>query len=174
VGSVRVDPRIRLKCAGLHADSEIEMSELDATVFQRYADYLWRRAGGIVQRWTVGGALLGSALGGVMLTSWAHWPVPHREAYLLIALGAVSGAVLGRSLARTRALGLLLQAQLAQHQLEFERSTLARASAPRQVEAPRLAVLSPPYLPLGAPPVSVGAPVEHESYGWAGLDPSAS
>lgn len=163
------------------------MAELDASVFQHYAEYLWRRAGGIVLRSTFGCALVGSVLGSVMLTSWAHWPVPHREAYLLIALGAVSGAFLGRSIGASRALGLRLQAQLAQHQLEFERSTLARTAAGTQVEAARPAVVPSPYLPTDLPPVSAVEPLPTaapaaapassalaEGYGWAALDPSTS
>lgn len=168
------------------------MREPDAAVFHRYAEYLWRRAGGIVLRWTVAGALLGAVLGAVMLTSWAHWPVPHREAYLLIVLGAVSGCVLGRSVGKTRALGLLLQAQLAQHQLEFERSTLARAAvATAEGEQERMRETPPapalPYVPVGVPPVSAPTPAEPELesesesgvpegevYGWAAIEPVGS
>ncbi|MGH3049662.1 MAG: hypothetical protein ACRDLK_05855, partial [Gaiellaceae bacterium] len=101
------------------------MSDLDPTIFQRYSDHLLTRAGSVVTRWTVAGALLGAVAGGVQLTPWANWPVPHREAYLLIALGAVAGAVLGRAIGSRRATGLRLQALLARHQLAFEQSTLA-------------------------------------------------
>lgn len=149
------------------------MDERDAAVFHRYAEYLWRRAGGIVLRWTVGGALLGGILGSVMLTSWANWPLHHRQAYLLVVLGAVAGCVLGRSLGTTRAMGLRLQAELAQHQLQFERSTLARAA---EVEETKTPVAVPPYVPAGVPPVSAAAPAEPaaEPYGWAAIEPAAS
>jgi hypothetical protein len=152
------------------------VGELEATVFQRYAEYLWRRAGGIVLRWTIGGALAGAGLGAVMLTSWAHWPVPHREAYLLVLLGAVSGAFLGRSQGRTRALGLQLQAQLAAHQLEFERMTLARVAASEAAQAPKPtpAVVRPPaYVPVGVPPVSHVEPAP-AGYGWDALETAGS
>lgn len=148
------------------------MDDRDAAVFHRYAEYLWRKAGGIVVRWTIGGAVLGGVLGSVMLTPWANWPVPHRQAYLLVALGALAGCVLGRSLGTTRAMGLRLQAELAQHQLQFERSTLARAAAEsEEKKAPPAA--PPPYVPAGVPPVSAPAAAEPaaDGYGWAAIEP---
>ena len=171
------------------------MVEPDAAIFHQYAEYLWRKAGRIVARWAVAGALVGGALGAVMLSPWAHWPLEHRTAYLLVALGAISGAVLGRSIGATRALGLRLQAQLAQHQLHFERSTLAQHQ-----ERPGPAA-SPPYVPAGTPPVSAaGRPVSAppvsaamdfasagpplasaaagsqpaEGYGWRAIEPTVS
>jgi hypothetical protein len=151
------------------------MDDRDAAVFHRYAEYLWRKAGGIVLRWTIGGAVLGAVLGSVMLTSWANWPLHHRQAYLLVALGALAGCVLGRSLGTTRAMGLRLQAELAQHQLQFERSTLARAAAEVEAEqAPRAA--PPPYVPVGVPPVSAATAAEPAAngYGWAAIEPVGS
>lgn len=151
------------------------MGEPDAAVFHRYAEYLWRRAGGIVTRWTISGAALGGVLGSIMLTSWANWPIPHRQAYLLVVLGTLAGCVLGRSLGVTRAMGLRLQAELARHQLEFERSTLARAAAAE--EAKRRPVVAPqPYVPVGAPPVSASAPSEPaaDGYGWAAFEAASS
>lgn len=146
------------------------MDERDAAVFHRYAEYLWRRAGGIVQRWTIVGAALGALLGSVMLTSWANWHVSHHQALLVVALGGIAGCVLGRSLGTTRAMGLRLQAELAQHQLQFERSTLERAEA-AEARPPAPAAL--PYIPVGAPPVSIPAPAEAaEAYGWAAFEPT--
>lgn len=164
------------------------MTEHDDAIFHRYAEYLWQRAGGMVARWIAWGAVLGAALGSVMLTSWANWPLSHRHVYLLVALGAVAGGFLGRSLGGKRALGLRLQAQLAQHQLRFERSTLERTAAiaaarPGQVEPARPearevevpVVAAPPYVPAGAPLVSAldaaVSPAPPESYGWAGIEP---
>lgn len=150
------------------------MGEPDAAVFHRYAEYLWRRAGGIVMRWTCGGALLGGVLGSVMLTSWANWPLPHRQAYLLVVLGALAGCVLGRSLGVTRAMGFRLQAELARHQLEFERSTLARVAEAEEAKQ-RPVATALPYVPVGAPPVSAFAPPAQaaaEGYGWAAMEPS--
>jgi hypothetical protein len=148
------------------------MDDRDAAVFHRYAEYLWRRAGGVVLRWTVAGALVGVLMGSVMFTSWANWPVHHRQVFLLVVLGAVAGSVLGRSLGVTRAMGLRLQAELAQHQLQFERSTLARAA--EAVEQKTQQSTPPPYVPVGAPPVSVTPPLEPvaEAYGWAAIEPS--
>jgi hypothetical protein len=149
-----------------------EMNDSDAVVFHRYAEYLWQKAGGIVLRGTIAGAVVGGALGSVMLTSWANWPVHHRQVYLVIALGALAGCVLGRSLGWSKATGLRLQAELAQHQLQFERSTLARAAEEKTPPAPL------PYVPVGAPPVSVAArepaPAEPvgEVYGWAAMEPA--
>lgn len=145
------------------------MDDRDAAVFHRYAEYLWRRAGGIVQRWTAVGALVGALLGSVMFTSWANWPVHHRQVWLVVVLGALAGCILGRSLGVTRAMGLRLQAELAQHQLQFERSTLARAADHKATSS-----VPPPYVPVGVPPVSVAPPAEPaaEAYGWAAMEPT--
>jgi hypothetical protein len=150
-----------------------QMDDRDAAVFHRYAEYLWRRAGSVVTRWTISGAFIGGVLGSVMLTSWANWPVPHRQAYLLVALGTLAGCVLGRSLGTTRAMGLRLQAELAQHQLQFERSTLARAADAEQWRKAPAATL-PPYVPVGVPPVSAVSTAEPvaEAYGWAAIEPT--
>jgi len=147
------------------------MAEPDAAVFHRYAEYFWRRAGGIVLGWTIAGTVVGGTLGSVMLTSWANWPLHHRQAYLVVALGAIAGCVLGRSIGVTRALGFRLQAELAQHQLAFERSTLERTAT---VEAAKQSPAAPPYVPAGVPPVSAAAPPEPvaEAYGWAAMTPA--
>jgi MFS family permease len=152
------------------------MGDQDAAIFHRYAEYLWRRAGGIVVRWTSAGALLGAALGAVMLTPWGDWPLSRREVYLVIALGAVSGGFLGRSMGATKALGLRLQAELAQHQLQFERFALAQGQMLPEPRRPAA------YAPSGAPPVSAPEPFEAEvpvdllpaSYGWHAIEPAAS
>lgn len=152
------------------------MGEHETAVFHRYAEYLWRRAGGIATRWTIAGTVAGAGLGAVMLTSWAHWPVPHRQAYLLVALGAIAGCVLGRSIGVAKALGLRLQAQLAQHQLEFERMTLALVAASQKASEP-VTVSPAPYVPAGVPLVSAAAPVEAEpedEHGWGAIEPLAS
>ncbi len=165
---------------------ETGLVEQDAAIFHRYAEYLWRRSSGVLVRWTAVGALLGAALGAVMLTPWADWPLPRREVYLLVALGAVAGGFLGRSLGLGRALGFRLQAQLAQHQLQFERSTLGRAAPVAATPSPEPAThsetpaaVAAPYVPVGAPLVSaafdaavVASPLD--DYGWAGIEPSGS
>ena len=133
------------------------MAERDS-VFHRYTAYLARRAGGIVIRWTLVGGVLGGLLGSVTLTHWATWPVSHRQAYLVAALGVVCGAFLGRALGSGRAQMTLFQAQLAQHQLEFERRLLAVGAAvaaqPQQQSQPE-----PVSEPVPAPaPVAVPEP----------------
>jgi len=152
------------------------MGEPDAAIFHRYAEYLWQRAGAIVARWTTAGALLGAALGAVMLSPWADWPLSRREVYLVIALGAITGGFLGRSMGAAKALGLRLQAELAQHQLQFERYALSRGQVSPEPSAPV------PYVPSGAPPVSGVEPVAADpapaspgaSYGWQAIEPAAS
>lgn len=132
------------------------MSELDPTVFQRYAEYLGRRASSCVTRWTAAGALAGLALGSVFLTSWADWPIPRPQAFLVPLLGAAAGAVLGFKVGNGRAVGLRLQAQLAQHQLHFERTALAGRVATATVPTAAPTPLAPAPV---EPPVSAGPPV---------------
>ncbi len=134
------------------------MAQRDASVFHRYTAFLARRAGRIVLRWTVLCGLLGGLLGAVTLSSWADWPVSHRQAYLVTLLGAVSGAFLGRAIGSGRAQMSLFQAQLARHQLEFERRLL-------EVGAMVVALQQQP--PVEAPPApealtQPGAPAELE------------
>ena len=156
------------------------VDERDTAVFHRYAEYLWRRAGGIVMGWTIAGAVFGAVLGSVMLTPWANWPLHHRQAYLLVVLGLVAGCFLGRSVGTTKAMGLRLQAELAQHQLQFERTTLARVAAEAGAAKTPPAAPPPPYVPVGVPPVSAAAPAEPaaepaaEPYGWAAIEPVGS
>lgn len=146
---------------------EIPVSELDPAVLEEYAAHLERKAGAVVARWTAAASLVGAGLGAVALTSWASWPVPHREAYGLVLLGAVAGAVLGRSLGGKRSRSLALQAQLARHQLHFERFFLgatrprAAAAEPSPVPQPEPPVVpvAPPSVPAGAPPVSAAMPL---------------
>ncbi|HZD87197.1 MAG TPA: hypothetical protein VE088_04255, partial [Gaiellaceae bacterium] len=130
-----------------------EMSDLDASVFQHYTEFLARRATSMVARWTIAGLLVGAGLGAIMLTPWAHWPVTHRQVYLVVLLGAVTCGMLGRSLGSHRALGLKLQAQLAQHQLQFERTALAvGAAAAAAPSHPQPAAAPAQYRPAAVPP----------------------
>lgn len=120
------------------------MLDRDASVFHRYTAFLARRAGGIVVRWTAFGGLLGGVLGAVTLTHWAKWPVSHHQGYLVAVLGAVCGAFLGRAIGSGRAQTLLFQAQLAQHQLEFERRLLEVSAAVAAQPQPQPVVEAPP------------------------------
>jgi hypothetical protein len=132
---------------------EGRMNELDPTIFTRYAEHLQQRAGGIVARWTAFWGILGAALGGVLLTPWANWPVHGLEARLVILLGGVAGLFLGHAFGSRRARGLELQALLAEHQHQFELMALARPlAAPAPAPAP--VALAPPVLPPEAPPLS--------------------
>lgn len=132
-----------------------EMGDREASVFHRYTAYLAQRAGGIVLRWTIVGGVLGAALGAVTLTHWAHWPVSHGQGYFVALLGAVSGAVLGRAIGSGRAQMILFQAQLAQHQHDFERKLLAVSAA---VQAqPAQSAVPPQPQPAVAPQPQPGA-----------------
>jgi len=137
------------------------MSELDPTIFTQYAEHLLRRAEHVVARWTAVCGIVGALLGATLLTSWAHWPIHGQEARLVVLLGGVAGLVLGYSLGSRRAVGLQLQAQLAQHQYQFELLILARPnmqpdpvpeSVPAQAPAP--VQLPAAVLSSSAPPVS--------------------
>lgn len=143
------------------------MPDREASVFHRYSAYLARRAGGIVLRWTICCGVLGALLGAVTLSSWAHWPVSHRQAYLVALLGAVCGAFLGRAIGSGRAQLVLFQAQLAQHQLEFERRLLEFGAA-AQLQAP--VVEAPPAPPVTQPqpePVYLPEPPLAFEHGFA-------
>lgn len=131
------------------------MPERDS-IFHRYTAYLARRAGGMVLRWTIVCGFAGLLLGAITLTGWAHWPVSHNEAYLVALLGAISGAFLGRAIGSSRAQLVLFHAQLAQHQLEFERKllTLGAAVAHQQQQTPQAQPL-----PAVETPAAVEAPV---------------
>ena len=134
-----------------------EMGDREASVFHRYTAYLAQRAGGIVLRWTIGGGLLGAALGAVTLTHWAHWPVSHGQGYFVALLGAVSGAFLGRAIGSGRAQMILFQAQLAQHQHDFERRLLA-VSAAVQAQPAQPAVAPQPQPVVAEPEAAVAEP----------------
>ena len=146
-----------------------EMGDREASVFHRYTAYLAQRAGGIVLRWTIVSGVLGLALGAVTLTHWAHWPVSHDQGYFVAALGAVCGAFLGRAIGSGRAQMILFQAQLAQHQHDFERRLLAvsasvqaRAEAqPQPAPQPQPEAVAPPLpaAPAAAVPEPEPAPV---------------
>lgn len=138
-----------------------EMGDREASVFHRYTAYLAQRAGGIVLRWTIGGGLLGAALGAVTLTHWAHWPVSHGQGYFVALLGAVSGAFLGRAIGSGRAQMILFQAQLAQHQHEFERRLLAVSVAVQaQPAQPAVAPQQQPEAVQASPAAEAPAAVE--------------
>lgn len=139
------------------------MSELDPSIFELYAEHLERRANAIVARWTAVFGIVGALLGAVLQTPWANWPIQGQEARLVLLLGGVCGLVLGHSFGSSRALGFRLQAQLAQHQLQFELTTLAKVAAAQ--EAVRESVREPvpvpvvaPQFPAGMPPVTASTP----------------
>ena len=133
------------------------------SIFHRYTAFLARRADGIVLGWTIAGGVVGLLLGAVTLTGWSNWPVSHGEGYLVALLGAVSGAFLGRAIGSGRAQMVLFQAQLAQHQLEFERRLLALGAAVPQPQPHRSLYRrrpSPRRSPAPVEPVALPAPLE--------------
>src|SRR6478672_5983520 len=103
-------------------------------LIEQYAQYLERKASGVVLRLAVLGALVGAALGGFPLFQHANALVPHHLAYATLLLGAAAGAYLGWSLGERRAVDLRFQAQLALRQLQVEqalmRGAVARPAAP--------------------------------------------
>lgn len=135
-----------------------EMGDREASVFHRYTAYLAQRAGGIVLRWTIVGGLLGLALGSVTLTHWANWPVSHSQGYFVALLGLVSGAFLGRAIGSGRAQMILFQAQLAQHQHDFERKLLAVSAAVQAQPEPQPAAVPQPQPEAARAPVAPVAP----------------
>ena len=122
----------------------------DPGIIEKYADHLYRRAASIVMGATVVGAIFGAIVGGVPLTSYAHWPIPHSAGYATAMIGALIGGFIGHVVGESRAFGLRIQAQMALHQLRVEQNTSAvvaavvpQAQQPLSAPAPAAAPAAP-------------------------------
>ena len=140
------------------------MTDIDAGIIEQYADHLYRRAAARVTGYTIGGALLG-ALGGAVASGLVHLTsqplIPSRLGYATLLVGAAALGFYGYRVGVQRAFGLRLQAQLALHQLQVERTILrpaaaVAAAAGQHVEAP---APPPPVAPAPVPVTAVPPPV---------------
>ena len=136
------------------------MTDIDAGIIEQYADHLYRRAAARVTGYTIGGALLG-ALGGAVASGLVHLTsqplIPSRLGYATLLVGAAALGFYGYRVGVQRAFGLRLQAQLALHQLQVERTILrpaaaVAAAAGQHVEAP---APPPPVAPAPVPVTAV-------------------
>ena len=139
------------------------MTDIDAGIIEQYADHLYRRAAARVTGYTIGGALLG-ALGGAVASGLVHLTsqplIPSRLGYATLLVGAAALGFYGYRVGVQRAFGLRLQAQLALHQLQVERTILrpaaaVAAAAGQHVEAP---APPPPVAPAPVPVTAVPPP----------------
>src|SRR5437764_5467635 len=125
------------------------MRMFDSSVIEQCTEHLERRAGSRVTGLTLLGGLVGAFLGGMPLFTLLHTVLPHRYGYGLLIRGAAAGGYFGYSLGESRAAGLRLQAQLAQHQLHLERLLL-------QLEPAQPAAPAPTAVPPAAVPQELG------------------
>jgi hypothetical protein len=135
-------------------------------IFEQWAKHLETKASGLVMASTVGGGLIGAALGGVSLLRLSNAVVPHHLGYATLLIGAAAGAYLGWRFGERRATGLRLQAEVTRRQFQVEQSLIRRvmqlAPTPPVQQAPvqQPPVQQPPVIqpaPL-APPPPVAAP----------------
>jgi hypothetical protein len=137
------------------------MEDLNEGIVEQYAGHLVRKASSVVASATVagivGGATLGAAPGFL-----SHSLIPGGTKYFAVLLGAIAGAILGRTIGERRALGLRLQAQMTLRQLQFESrfvtartAPAARPAAPAPVSP---AVTAPAAAPAPAAPVAAAVP----------------
>ena len=101
----------------------------DPGIIEKYADHLYRRAASLVMGATVVGGIIGAIFGGVPLTHYANWPIPHSAGYATAMIGALIGGFIGHVVGESRAFGLRIQAQMALHQVRVDQNTSAVAAA---------------------------------------------
>jgi hypothetical protein len=147
-----------------------ELLDFDATIIERFAHNLYRKA----ELFTVGavviGVVVGAAFGAVPLTSLGeYWPVSDTFGFATMLIGALVGGVVGYVVGDARAFGYRLHAQVALCQIQIERTTaqtarlaatLAAAAAPRPDAPVAAAPPTPPTpaMPPVAPAVGVAQP----------------
>jgi hypothetical protein len=138
------------------------MTDIDPGIIELYADHLYRKAAARVTGYAIAGALLGALAGAVaggLIHVTSQPLIPGRLAYATLLVGAGAAGFFGFRLGGQRSFGLRLQAQLALHQLQVERTIMRPAAA---VTVPREEAPAPPVAPVAAPPVAppfVAAPV---------------
>ena len=103
--------------------------EFRSGIIEKYADHLYRRAASLVMGATVVGAIIGAIFGGMPLTHYVNWPIPHSAGYATAMIGALIGGFIGHVVGESRAFGLRIQAQMALHQLRVDQNTTAVAAA---------------------------------------------
>src|ERR1700690_4204247 len=116
----------------------------DPSIIEKYADHLYRRAASLVMGATVTGAIIGAIFGGMPLTHYVHWPIPHSAGYATAMIGALIGGFIGHVVGESRAFGLRIQAQMALHQLRVDQNTSAVAAAVVPHAQPPLTPALPP------------------------------
>ena len=137
------------------------MTDIDAGIIEQYADHLYRKAAARVTCYTIAGALLG-ALAGAVASGLLHLTsqplIPSHLGYATLLIGAAALGFYGYRLGGQRAFGLRLQAQLALHQLQVERTILRPAAAVSAAAAHHLEAPAPPAPPAPVAPAPPAAP----------------
>lgn len=103
------------------------MAKYDAQVIVTFADDLYRQAGSIAATYAVLGVLIGLVLGAVVGNS----VVPDGGALIGAALGALLLGALAFKIGQQRAFALRLQAQVALCQVQIEANTRAEGAVQR-------------------------------------------
>jgi len=106
------------------------MAEYDPQIVQKFADRLYSQAAGIIGLSAVLGFLIGTVAGGAVGNATAKQGT---GTYILI--GGIIATLIGWLIGRERAFHLKLEAQRALCQLQIEKNTRVRESAPPPVVA---------------------------------------
>ncbi len=140
------------------------MSDIDLGIIEQYADHLYRKAAARVTAYTIVGALIGALAGAVaggLIHVTSQPLIPSHLGYATLLVGAAAIGFGSNRLGVQRAFLLRLQAQMALHQLQVERTIMRPAAAVAAVAAaavPRLEAPAPPAPPLAQPVAPVVAP----------------
>jgi hypothetical protein len=159
--------RIPLKNRARAADEPGEgtLMDIDAGIIEQYADHLYRKAAARVTGHTIVGALLGAlagALAGDLIHITSQPLIPSRLGYAMVLIGGAALGFAGYRLGGQRSFELRLQAQMALHQLQVERTILrpaafvAAVAQKSETLAPQAAPVAP--APFAPPPLAPPAP----------------